>query len=538
MSAANPYLFILPPRTHSSYLLFTPPNPPHSSPTSDAPVSEGGGHGYGHDGDKYDAIRRIIGYWSKGDPAPPAEPPAPLTTAYPPVALTTSTPLFANLAALSPTPTSGLTLPLPRFEALNLSAGYMLFNVTLGAQSGSGPFTLQLGTVSDFATVYVNGVFCGSVWRPDAGKTTVPLPTQALTQGGAVLSILVENCGHLNYGRGFYDPKGITGGVTINGKPVPAANTWTAYPLGLHSKDVDALTTFTAASPAPAAPAFFRGVMTLSAPPTDTYLTLCGWGKGQIYINGFHLGRYWGVGPQHTYYAPASLFTQGANTITVFETLGAPANATLGFSTIPDFTGAVCGVSHPPMEPTMQRAPTSSTPTSSKKGRGLAAPLRNTSATTSHAAATCSATPGTSTDLTLQLCDATSTPLGASVWNWEVVSGEAGILSLASSPTLCVGQVGTNPTTGRPNLALTACDPSDKTQHWLSFPLNGNTLLNPITGSCMDAENGSAGAGARMETYSCDGGSNQAYTFKTTSGGQQVVVGNGGGTLCVAACAP
>jgi len=305
---------------------------------------------------------------------------------------------------------------------------------------------------------------------------------------------------------------------------------------------VDRLTSFTAASPAPSAPAFFRGVMTLSTPPTDTYLTLCGWGKGQVYINGFHLGRYWGVGPQHTYYAPASLFAQGPNTITVFETLGAPANATLGFSTIPDFTGAVCGVAHTPTLDEPLRAHPSSTASSSssssKAGRGLTASPRNTTTTaTTAAAGSCSPTPGVSTDLTLQLCDATSTPLGASVWSWEVVSGEAGILSLASSPSLCVGQVGKNPDTGSPNLALTPCDPSDKSQHWLSFPLNGNTLLNPISGKCMDAENGSAGAGARMETYSCDGGSNQAYTFKTTTGGVQVVVGNGGGTLCVAACA-
>ena len=38
----------------------------------DAPVSEGGGHGCGHDGDKSDAIRRISSYYNPGPPPPPA----------------------------------------------------------------------------------------------------------------------------------------------------------------------------------------------------------------------------------------------------------------------------------------------------------------------------------------------------------------------------------------------------------------------------------------------------------------------------------
>ena len=37
----------------------------------------------------------------------------------------------------------------------------------------------------------------------------------------------------------------------------------------------------------------------------DTYLSLEGWHKGVVWINGFNLGRYWPVvGPQVTLYVP------------------------------------------------------------------------------------------------------------------------------------------------------------------------------------------------------------------------------------------
>ena len=75
----------------------------------DAPVSEGGGHGYGHDGDKYDAIRRILGYWAPAS-APPPEPPAPAVTAYAPLVLSSSAGLLPNLATLAPVVIASLSV--------------------------------------------------------------------------------------------------------------------------------------------------------------------------------------------------------------------------------------------------------------------------------------------------------------------------------------------------------------------------------------------------------------------------------------------
>lgn len=111
-------------------------------------------------------------------------------------------------------------------------------------------------------------------------------------------------------------------------------------------------------------------------------------------------------------------------------------------------------------------------------------------------------------------------------------------MRLASARGLCVAPVGKNPDTGMPNMALGACNAADRAQHWLPFPLNGNAWLNPASGKCLDAENGSAGVGARIETYGCDGGGNQAWSLKPAPSGNNasVLVGGGSG-LCVVACA-
>ena len=50
-------------------------------------------------------------------------------------------------------------------------------------------------------------------------------------------------------------------------------------------------------------PAFARGSFT-AEPGVDLFLSTAGWGKGQAWINGFNLGRFWDRGPQTTLYVP------------------------------------------------------------------------------------------------------------------------------------------------------------------------------------------------------------------------------------------
>lgn len=94
--------------------------------------------------------------------------------------------------------------------------------------------------------------------------------------------------------------------------------------------------TFTAFDPQspPVGPAFHRGHFEVER-PADTFLALEGWTKGNVWVNGFALGRYWSRGPQSTLYVPAPVLRTGRNEITVLE-LHAPATRTVDLRDRPD----------------------------------------------------------------------------------------------------------------------------------------------------------------------------------------------------------
>jgi len=53
----------------------------------------------------------------------------------------------------------------------------------------------------------------------------------------------------------------------------------------------------------------------------DTWLDMRTWGKGCVWVNGHHLGRYWEIGPQQTLYVPVEWLKKGNNVIEVLELL-------------------------------------------------------------------------------------------------------------------------------------------------------------------------------------------------------------------------
>ena len=54
--------------------------------------------------------------------------------------------------------------------------------------------------------------------------------------------------------------------------------------------------------------------------PVAVSYTHLGFTKGMVYINGFHLGRYWSCGPQRTLYLPGVLLhTDRRNEVVVLE---------------------------------------------------------------------------------------------------------------------------------------------------------------------------------------------------------------------------
>jgi beta-galactosidase len=194
--------------------------------------------------------------------------------------------------------------PAPRtMEALNQSYGFLLYRTAV-EQAVQGK--LEIEEVRDYVLAFQQGRRLGVL---DRRKDEHALEVQLAA--GAPLDLLVENMGRINFGpRLVNDWKGIGGRVTLGGA---ALGGWEHYPLPL-----DNLSKLKFSRTATPGPAFYRGEFTL-ARAGDTFLDLRGWGKGNVWVNGRNLGRYWRAGPQQSLFAPGCWLKAGKNTVIVLD---------------------------------------------------------------------------------------------------------------------------------------------------------------------------------------------------------------------------
>jgi beta-galactosidase len=263
----------------------------------DSPLDEAG-----DPGPKYAAFRDVIAKYAPvpDEPIPAPAPKLRVTG----IELTHSARLFDNLPALGGLPAPRAERPLT-MEELGQDFGFTHYRTPLPA---AGPALLEVGEVRDRAQVFLDGQPVGVLEREKHERALafdVPRPD-------AVLSVLVENQGRVNYGPGIHDSKGLHGPVTLNGAELTG---WRCTPLRLDH--IDGLV-FTRTKRPPVGPAFHRGHFEADR-PADTFLALDGWTKGNAWVNGFPLGRYWSRGPQRTLYVPAPVVRPGRNEITVLE---------------------------------------------------------------------------------------------------------------------------------------------------------------------------------------------------------------------------
>jgi beta-galactosidase len=234
------------------------------------------------------------------------------------VALTQSAPLLGSLDRLG----EAVSAPRPlAMEELGQDFGFVLYETRLPA---AGPVVLEAEDVRDRAQVFVDGRPVGVLERESHHRAlafTVPSP-------GARLEVLVENQGRVNYGQGIHDRKGLLGEVRLGGEPLRG---WTSRPLPLRDPAAPA---FAPTGHTPVGPTFHRGVFDLTD-TADTFLDLTGWTKGNAWVNGFHLGRYWSRGPQRRLYVPGPVLRTGTNEIVVLE-LHATARPTVDLCDTPD----------------------------------------------------------------------------------------------------------------------------------------------------------------------------------------------------------
>jgi hypothetical protein len=216
-------------------------------------------------------------------------------------------------------------------EALGQSYGYTLYEHT--AKSPIKGNVKPGDRPRDRVIVYVNEKVQGVM----DSQYQHPLNVSVSLEPGDKLQLLVENLGRVDYySRGnpyenmVVDPwKGVKGDVSVGGKTLEGWDMYTmqldsiphkAAPWNLHSKKTKKK------KKKSDAPLFYKGgfkgprMTHNSAMTLDTFISVPNGIKGNVWVNGFNLGRYWFVGPQQSLYLPGSLVKSGRwNEVVVLE---------------------------------------------------------------------------------------------------------------------------------------------------------------------------------------------------------------------------
>ncbi|XP_073503433.1 beta-galactosidase-1-like protein [Phyllobates terribilis] len=301
----------------------------------DAPLTEAG-----DPTDKLLAIRSVI---SKFQPVPEGPVPPPTQKfSYGLVSLSKFGDLVDLLDILSPSDPFVTQYPIT-FEDVKQYFGFLLYRTGLiGDVPDPTPLSSVVNGVHDRGYVSVGGQFYGVLERDSLQNVNVT------GKEGQWLDVLVENMGRINYGSDLKDFKGLIGNLTLGDDLL---ENWVVYPLNLDGPISQGWPHImadhmlkTAQTESRTGPAIYSGTMTITD-IGDTYLKLPKWTKGQVWINGFNLGRYWPIrGPQVTLYVPGSLLsTSQVNNITVLELEEAPEQLLLMFLDRPILNGTHVG---------------------------------------------------------------------------------------------------------------------------------------------------------------------------------------------------
>ena len=278
-------------------------NPTVTSYDYDAPLNE-----YGDYTPKYFAIRELL-CRHQGIPLPPL-PPRPQLQELGEVTLVERAELRENLEVLGTVHRSPLPEPM---EHYGQNFGLIDYRTCLPGDYEGGTLTLE--GLGDRAYVYRDGALLGIL---DQGKprglleqlrprNALPFPS---SPAGTQVEILVEAMGRVNYGSHLENRKGLTG-VRLGGQSLMDF-TVTSLPL----EHLEGVRYGEEASRYPLA---LRGYFDADS-QKDCFVALDGFTKGMVYINGFHLGRYWSCGPQRTLYLPGALLhTDRRNEVVVLE---------------------------------------------------------------------------------------------------------------------------------------------------------------------------------------------------------------------------
>ena len=284
-----------------------PFKPDTSSYDYDAPINEAGWAT-----PKFFQTRELFGkFLLPGEtlPEPPAQNPV---IVFAPVTATKCAPIFDNLPA-------ALTDEQPgNMEKYDQGYGCVLYRTKIPVGAAA---TLEAAAIHDFGFVFIDGKRAGILDRRSA-NAKILLPER---KNESQLDVLVEPMGRINFGPEMSDRKGLIAPVKLGGKVLKG---WQIFQLPLDDKMLAGLK-FTGEKPNSNAPAFWRGTFNLEK-IGDTFLDLRGWGKGDLWVNGHCLGRYWNIGPSQTAYAPGCWLRAGENEIVILDLVGSESHVVAG----------------------------------------------------------------------------------------------------------------------------------------------------------------------------------------------------------------
>ncbi|XP_039986793.1 beta-galactosidase-1-like protein 2 isoform X3 [Xiphias gladius] len=292
---------------NGAYVVGIPaPKPMVTSYDYDAPLSEAGDYTT-----KYHLLRNLFSHYHT-QPLPEL-PSLRERRAYQPVVIQQHLSLwdslhFTDKPLKSERPVNMENLPVNNKNGQ--SYGYTLYETTIT----SGGSLNSKNNIRDRALVFVDKHFVGIL---DYITHELALPDG---KGRRTLSLLVENCGRVNYGKTLDEQrKGLVGDIELN--------KWVLRDFIIHSVDMkpgfmnrlENSGHWMSMRHRPSFPAFFQAKLYVSSFPKDTFVKLPGWIKGVVFINGKNLGRYWSIGPQQTLYVPGPWLHRGDNQVIVFE---------------------------------------------------------------------------------------------------------------------------------------------------------------------------------------------------------------------------
>ena len=278
----------------------------------DAPINE-----YGEPTEKFWLLRKTLEkYADKKLPAVPGK--VANIISIPKIKLQNVAPIYMGVDSTAE------SRDVQTFEEMNMGYGSMIYNTKL-PEIASGSMLHING--HDFVQVFVNGNYIGKIDRVK-NERSLPMPA---TKKGDKLTLLVEGMGRINFGRAIKDFKGLVDDVTLTADVDGDELTWNLKDWRMRRIADDyqtarrAMTTphndLALASNTPAKIGYYKATFKLKK-TGDTFLNMETWGKGQVYVNGHALGRFWSIGPQQTLYCPGCWLKKGDNEIVVLDVVG------------------------------------------------------------------------------------------------------------------------------------------------------------------------------------------------------------------------